>query len=198
MQKIYFFDGKAVTKTQLLNDAEKRTWQTKSKNKRRLRESLTFRFAKDYSSWNDFIGGCQAIGYKSVPHVSIRSIIYKALEKDKVTEPCVAVFRLNNQNFIFSNGDQPVIFNGRVIVDRGGNWQWYIDEKGNMIWYIEDADASRSFQGEHVLVDPIPFPRSMSITAQETATKKYGKLSDIYHIVPDGVSYDTDKVGERR
>ncbi len=185
MQKIYFFDGKAVTKTQLLNEAETKTRMTKSKNKRRLRESLTFRFASDYSDWGKFIGNCQPIGYKSVSHVSLEGIIEKALAKDNITEPCVAVFRLNHQNFIYSDGSLPVIFNGHILVDRGGSWQYYIENDGYLTWYVDGADADRFIHGEYLLTEEIPFPRMMSLEDRKSAIEKYGQLYDRYHIIPD-------------
>ena len=129
MTRLYFINGEPVTKSELLINAEKQTEKTKSKNKRRLREGLTFRLAKDYSSWGTFIGGCQPIGHKSVKHVSLEGIIANALKHDHITEPCVAIFRLKNKNFIYSDrSDQPIIINGHVLVDRGGTWRWYVDE----------------------------------------------------------------------
>lgn len=199
MEKLFFVNGKAITKSQLLIDAEKQTRRTKSKNKRRLREGLTFRLAKDYSNWSTFVGGCRPIGYKSVAPISIDGIIQHALKKKAITEPCVAVFRLDNRNYIYSDrSDQPVIFNGRVLIDRGGSWKWRIDENGYMVWYVDGADGDRMIRGEHLLVDPIPFPLRMSVEDHKTALEKYGQLFDRYHIVPDYQVDDADYVGEMR
>lgn len=198
MYKVFFINGKAVTKTELLNDAEKKTRQTKSKNKRRLREGLTFRLAKDYSNWATFVGGYQPICIKSVPHINLESVILSELKKDGITEPCIAVFRLGNNNFVYSYGNKPVILNGRVIVDRGGSWKWYVDKDGNMIWYVAGADSDRVIEGAHLLVNPIPFPRGMSKESHKIAMKEYGQLFDRYHIIPDYPGDSADRVGEMR
>ena len=191
MTRLFFINGEPVTKAELLINAEKQTEKTKSKNKRRLREGLTFRLARDYSSWSTFIGGCQPISHKSVKHVSLDGIIANALKNDHITEPCVAIFRLKNKNFIYSDrSDQPIIINGHVLVDRGGTWRWYVDEDGYMIWYVEGADGDRIIRGEHLLVDPIPFPRTMSVDDRKAALDKYGQLFDRYHIVSDCIIED--------
>ncbi|MBQ3326019.1 hypothetical protein IJG79_02660 [Candidatus Saccharibacteria bacterium] len=188
MQKIFFVKGKAITKTQILNDAERQTRLTKSKNKRRLREGLAFRLAKDYEYWGAFIGGCQPVSFKSVPHINLFSIITREMEKNQVCEPCVAVISLNGQNFIFSDSsDQPILFNGHVLYEGGGRWSYHIEDDGSLTWSVIDADADRSKKGEILMTEPIPFPVYMSVEDREKATKQYGRLCNRYHIIPDAV-----------
>ena len=185
MQKIYFLDGKAVTKTQLLHEAEAKSIKTKSKNKRRLRESLIFRPVKGYKTWGEFVGGCQQIGYGSVPKINIKSIISKALESRGITEPCIAVFRLNGQSFVYSERGKPVIYNARLIVERGGTWYKEKDRDGIITdWYLGDRDSARVFENEYLLTEKIEFPSDMSEEWQEICFDRYGQVCDKYHIVP--------------
>ena len=158
MQKIYFIDGKAVTKTQLLCDAESLSLKTKSKNNRRLREGLVFRLVKGYKTWGEFMGNCQEITYNSVPKISLKSIINRALESRGIVEPCIAVFRLNGQSFVYSEKGKPIIYNARVLYERGGTWNKEEDEDGNIIdWYLADRDADRTVEGEYLLTERIDF-----------------------------------------
>ncbi len=186
MQKIYFINGKAITKTQLLNDAESESLKTRSKNKRRLRESLIFRPAKNYKSWGQFIGNCQMIGHNSVPDISIRGIIFRALESRGIVDPCIAVFRLSGQSFVYSEKGKPVIYNARLLIERGGTWYREEDDEGFIIdWYLADRDADRTMEGEILLTESIPFPSDMSDEWQEICTSRYGQICDKYHIVPE-------------
>lgn len=185
MQKIYFINGKAVTKTQLLHDAENVSRKTKSKNKRRLREALIFRPVKGYKNWGEFIGGCQQIGYNSVPHANVKSIITKALESRGITEPCIAVFRLNGQSFVYAERGKPVIYNGRLLVERGGTWCKEKDRDGYITdWYLIDKDADRTIAGEYLLTEKIDYPSDMSEEWQGICFDRYGEVCDRYHIIP--------------
>ena len=185
MQKIYFLDGRAVTKTQIIHDAEKKTLKTKSKNKRRLREGLVFRFVKDYKSWREFIGGCEQIGYASVPDINVTSIITRALESRGITEPCIAVFRLNGYSFVYSEKGKPFICNGKLRIERGGTWYPEEDMDGNVVgWRLGGIDADRTTKGEYLLTDKIDFPNEMSEKWQEYCHSRYGEVCDKYHIVP--------------
>ena len=184
MQKIYFLDGKAVTKTQLLCDAEATSLKTKSKNKRRLREGLVFRMVEGCKTWGEFIGNCQQITYNSVPSINIKRIISKALDSRGISEPCIAVFRLNGQSFVYSEKGRPVIYNGRLIIDHGGTWCKEEDEDGNITdWYLVDKDPSRSIEGEYLLTEKIDFPNEMTKDWQKLCLSRYGEICDEYHIV---------------
>lgn len=185
MQKIYFLDGKAITKTQIIHDAEKKSLKTKSKNKRRLREALVFRFVKDYKSWREFIGGCEQIGYASVPDINVRSIVERALDSRGITEPCVAVFRLNGYSFVYSERGKPVIYNAKLRIERGGTWCKDEDEEGNILgWFLGGIDPDRTAKGEYLLTDKIDFPSEMSYEWQDYCLKRYGEVCDKYHIIP--------------
>ena len=185
MQKIYFIDGKAVTKTQLLNDAESESLKTCAKNKRRLREGLIFRPVKNYKSWGQFLGNCQLIGHNSVPNISIRGIIFRALESRGVTDPCIAVFRLSGQSFVYSEKGKPVIYNAKLLVERGGTWLREEDDEGYVIdWYLGDRDADRTQKNELLLTEEVPFPSDMSDDWQEICIERYGRVYDKYHIIP--------------
>lgn len=185
MQKIYFINGEAITKTKLLCDAEATSSKTKSKNKRRLREGLVFRPVKNYKTWGEFMGNCQQITYNSVSKINIKSIIIKALESREITEPCIAVFRLNGQSFVYSEKNGPVIFNARLLVERGGTWYKEEDEDGNIVnWYVEDRDADRTVKGEYLLTESIDFPDDMTEGWQKYCLQRYGKICDKYHIIP--------------
>ena len=186
LQKIYFLDGKAVTKTQLLCDAEATSLRTKSKNKRRLREGLVFRMVKDYKTWGEFVGGCQQITYNSVPNINVKIIIKRALDSQAIYGPCIAVFRLNGQAFVYSEKGRPVIYNARVLIDRGGTWCKEEDECGNITdWYLADRDIDRAIDGEYLLIDKIDFPNGMSDEWRELSLIRYGQVCDKYHIVPE-------------
>lgn len=186
MQKIYFLDGKAVTKTQLLINAETASLKTKAKNKKRLREGLIFRPVKGYRSWGDFIGGCQQIVYNSVPNINIKSIINKALEQSGISDPCAAVFRLNGQSFVYSERGKPIIYNARLLVERGGTWYKEEDKDGNIIdWYLEDRDPDRTVAGEYLLTEKVEFPNEMTEEWQKLCISRYGHVYDKYHIVPE-------------
>ncbi len=175
-----------MTKTQILNRAEAATSQTKAKNKRRLREGLSFRMIEDYSTWGELIGNCQPIGYKSVSHVSIKSIVNRALEESEETRPCVVIFRLGNQNFIYSKGGMPIIFNARLFIERGGCWRYTMNKDGTIQdWFIVDADADRTTEGEILLTEPVPYPRNMSDEWRMLCFEHYGHIYDKYHIIPD-------------
>ena len=185
MQKIYFLDGKAFTKTQVIHEVEVKSIKTNSKNKRRLREGLIFRPVKNYKTWGEFIGGCEHVGYNSVPKINIKSIIHKALESRGITEPCIAVFRLNGQSFVYSERGKPVIYNARLIVERGGTWYKEKDRDGIITdWYLGDRDAARIFENEYLLTQKIEFPSDMSDEWQKICLDRYGQVCDKYHIVP--------------
>jgi hypothetical protein len=185
LQKIYFLDGRAVTKTQIIHDAEKKSLKTKSKNKRRLREGLVFRFVKDYKSWREFVGGCEQIGYASVPDINVRSIVEKALGWQGITEPCIAVFRLNGHSFVYSERGKPVIYNAKLRIERGGTWCLEKDRDGNIVgWFLNDIDADRTTEGEYLLTDKIDFPNEMSEEWRAFCRNRYGEVCDKYHIVP--------------
>lgn len=185
MQKIYFLDGKAVTKTQIIHDAEERSLKTKAKNKRRLREGLVFRMVRDYKSWREFIGSCEQIGYASVPNIRIKSIIERALASRGITEPCIAVFRLNGHSFVYSERGKPVIYNGRLRIERGGAWYSEKDLDGNIVgWFLDDIDADRTTEGEYLLIDEIDFPSEMTEEWQKYCRNRYGEVCDKYHIIP--------------
>lgn len=186
MQKIYFLDGNVVTKTQLLCDAEKKSVRTKSKNKRRLREGLIFRPVKGYKSWGEFIGNCQQITYNSVPRINIRSIINKALESREIVDPCIAVFRLKGQSFVYAEKGKPIIFNARLLVERGGTWYKEEDWEGNVVgWFLGDRDPDRTVEGEYLLIERVEFPNEMSKEWQDFCLRRYGSICDKYHIIPD-------------
>lgn len=185
MQKIYFLDGEAVTKTQIIHEAEKKTMKTKSKNKRRLREGLVFRFVKDYKSWREFIGGCEQIGYASVPDINVKSIVNRALESRGITEPCIAVFRLNGHSFVYSERGKPVIYNAKLRVQHGGTWFSEKDIDGNVVgWFLGGIDADRTTKEEYLLTDKIDFPNEMSEEWRKFCHERYGEVCDKYHIVP--------------
>lgn len=185
MQKIYFLDGEAVTKTQIIHEAEKKTMKTKSKNKRRLREGLVFRFVKNYKSWREFIGSCEQIGYASVPDINVKSIITRALESRGITEPCIAVFRLNGHSFVYSERGKPLILNGKLRIERGGTWYSEEDRDGNIVgWYLSGIDADRATKGEYLLTDKIDFPNEMNEQWQKYCRERYGEVCDKYHIIP--------------
>lgn len=187
MQKIYFLGGKVVTKTQYLQEAETESLKTKSKNKRRLREGLIFRPVKGYRSWGDFIGGCQQIGYNSVDKINIKSIIAKKLEEKGIDYPCIAVFRLDNQSFVYAERGNPVIYNARLLIEHGGTWYKEKDKDGNIIdWYLEGRDPDRTLEGEYLLTEKIDFPNEMSEEWQAICIDRYGKdICDKYHIAPE-------------
>ena len=185
LQKIYFLDGKAVTKTQLLCDAEATSLKTKAKNKKRLRESLIFRPVEGYKTWGEFMGNCQLITYNSVPSINIKSIINRALDSRGVRQPCIAVFRLSGQSFVYSEKGQPIIYNAKLLVDRGGTWYKEEDEYGFITdWYLADADADRDIEGEYLLTEKVDFPNEMTEDWQELCLSRYGQVCDKYHIVP--------------
>lgn len=186
MQRIFFLDGKATTKTQLLCDAESASLKTKAKNKRRLREGLIFRPVKGYKSWGEFIGACQQISYNAVPGINIKSIINRSLESSASTEPCAAVFRLNGQSFVYAERGRPIIFNARLIIEHGGTWCKEQDRYGNITdWYLDDQDFDRTIEGEYLLIDKVEFPSEMSLEWQEACLNRYGQVYDKYHIVPE-------------
>lgn len=176
----------AITKTQLLNEAESKTLIARTKNKRRLRESLIFRRVKGYTSWSQFIGNSQLIGHDSVPGANIKSIILRALESRGETEPCIAVFKMGGQSFVYSERGKPVIYNGKLYVEKGGSWYREEDKDGIITgWYLENRDADRTKEGEYLLTDNIPFPSDMDEEWRELCTERYGgPICDKYHIVP--------------
>ena len=185
MQKIYFLDGAAVTKTQIVHEAEKKSIKTKAKNKRRLREGLVFRMVKNYKSWREFIGSSEQIGYASVPGINVKSIITRALGSRNVTEPCIAVFRLNGHSFVYSEKGKPFIYNGKLRIERGGSWYSEEDRDGNIVgWYLSGIDADRTAKGEYLLTDKIDFPNEMSEEWQKYCHERYGEVCDKYHIIP--------------
>ncbi len=176
----------AVTKTQLLNEAESKSLSSRTKNKRRVRESLIFRPVKNYKSWSHFIGDCQTIGYDSISGVNIEHTINKALESRGIEEPCIAVFKMNGHSFVYSERGKPVIYNGRLYIEKGGSWYREEDADGNITnWYLEDRDADRTKEGEYLLTDTIPFPSDMDEAWREICTERYGQICDKYHIVPE-------------
>ncbi|MDO4889337.1 MAG: hypothetical protein Q4A25_01420 [Candidatus Saccharibacteria bacterium] len=162
----------AVTKTQLLNEAESKSLSARTKNKRRVRESLIFRPVKNYKSWSHFIGDCQTIGYDSISGVNIEHTINKALESRGIEEPCIAVFKMNDHSFVYSERGKPVIYNGRLYIEKGGSW-------------YREEDADRTKEGEYLLTDTIPFPSDMDEAWREICTERYGQICDKYHIVPE-------------
>ena len=201
MQKIYFLPkGKngifgptgefgeivAVTKTQLLNEAESRTIGSPTKNKGRVREGLVFRPVEGYKSWHQFIGDCQMIGHDSIPGVNIKGVINRALGSRNITKPCIAVFRLSGQSFVYTERGKPVIYNGRLLIDRGGSWYREEDREGNITgWFLEDNDAERTIDGAYLLTERVPFPSDMDEEWKELCTERYGQVCDRYHIVPE-------------
>ena len=179
----------AITKTQLLNEAGSKTLSQPAKNKRRLRESLVFRPVKGYKSWNQFIGNCEMIEHDSVSGISLKGIISRALESRGVEEPCIAVFRMNGQSFVYTERGKPVIYNGRLFIERGGSWYREEDNEGNIVnWYLEDRDADRTMENEYLLTESIPFPNDMDDAWQKICTERYGQICDKYHIVPEPIS----------
>lgn len=154
MQKIFFLDGEVITKTELIHKAEKASLKTKSKNKKRLREGLIFRPVKGYRSWGDFVGGCEQIGSRAASNIDIRKMIDKKLESKGIDYPCIAVFRMGNHSFVYAERGNPVIYNARLLVERGGTWYKEEDRDGNIIdWYLEDRDPDRTVEGEYLLTE---------------------------------------------
>ena len=182
-------DGKTImiSKTQLLNEARNQTVEAKRKNKRRLREALVFRPVKGYKSWRQFIGDCQPIKDDSVAGVrSIKDIIARALEARGVEEPCIAVFRLDGKSYVYHERNRLKIYNGKLLIEKGGNWYREEDEEGNIIgWFLENRDADRTMEGEYLLTEEIPFPNDMDDAWQKICTERYGQICDKYHIVPE-------------
>lgn len=176
---------KIVSLSQVVNEAISFSRNNAKLNKPHWREGLVFKLVKDFKDWDKLVGNCKPLKPKQIEGVKIEGMIYDALEDREVTDPCIAVFRVDGKSYVYCEGGHPKIFNGILYFEKGGNYYREEDEDGNIInWAIENNDADRTKEGEYLLTRDIPFPNDMSEEWRQNVIKRYGKICDRYHIVP--------------